>query len=383
MKQEELNIRVELIRDVDTLKKLKPTWDNLLNRCPEKTPFLAFQWVISWWEVFADNRELFVIVIYLSEQAIGIFPLMLEVEKCSLVTIRKIQFIGVGKSDYLGPIYDSKPELCWHYAIETIYKYRKLWDVVELGRLRKQGDSFPELLKLLSRRKTIRWLALQGKDCRSCPAILIEGDWEPYLKQHMSAKHRSFSRGKLKKFSQQGELRTLENRGGSGLDNILNEIFALENRSWKGIQGKGIFSGQANKDFFAKVTPAFAESGWLSIYVLYVDKHAVAYAIGFRYNRRYYFYTASYDAAWREYSPGFFLYMRIIEECFKDDDMLEFDFLQGDEYYKLKLSNTIWEVSKVLLFHNGWRSLGLFLLEKYLHPIAAAIRKKYQNAPKK
>lgn len=372
------NIRVEIIQDIKSLKTLDKAWNCLLENSPEKNPFLSFSWIYTWWEVFGKNRRLFVIVVYSKSQIIGIFPLMISDEAHFFFTIRRMQFIGIRKSDYLGPILTDKPELCWHVAIESIYRHRKLWDDVEFGRMRKESNSFLQLLNILNKMDTVRKLVRQDKDCKGCPAILIEGSWEQYFKQQMSDKGRETARRKLRKIEKAGNVSFSEAGKVERLDDILEEIGALERKSWKGREGNGIFQNESDRAFFLKISSAFAESGWLSIYTLRVNDQPIAFFFGFKYNNRYYYYNSSYDSLWKSCSPSLLLLMKIIQDCF-ENNFKEVDFLQGEENYKLKLSNKIWNIYKVLLFHGGYRSTLLFYLEKHLRPLAVTIKKKILN----
>ena len=371
-------IRVEIIQDIKSLKTLEETWNCLLENCSEKNPFLSFSWIYTWWEVFGKNRRLFVLVIYSENQIIGIFPLMISNEVHHLFAIRRMQFIGIRKSDYLSPLLAREPELCWHLAIESIYNHRNLWDVVELGRMREESNSFLQLLNILNKMDTVRKLVRQDKDCQGCPAILIEGGLEQYFKQRISAKGLETARRKLRKIEKMGDVSFSQTGGGKSLHDILKELAALERKSWKGSNGTGIFQSELDREFFFRISSAFAESGWLSIYTLRVNNQPVAFFYGFKYNNRYYYYNSSYDSLWKSYSPSLLLLMKIIQDCF-ENNFEEVDFLQGEENYKLKLSNKIWNIYKALLFHSGYRSTILFYLERHLRPLAVTIKKKILN----
>jgi CelD/BcsL family acetyltransferase involved in cellulose biosynthesis len=372
-----LDIRTEIIQDIEYLKKTKEIWDRLLEDCPDANPFLTFAWNTAWWEVYGNSRHLFVIIIYSSVQAIGIFPLMISKKTVGLIPIKNMEFIGIGKSDYLGPIIVENPELCWHQALDTINDHSKLWDKVELGRMIEESTSFGKLLKVLTSKKTGKSI-IKCQSTLGSPSILIEGDWEEYYKQCVSASNRSTTRRKMRLLEKRGKVTFSESKGKENLDHLLNEMAVLESKSWKGDTKKGILGDEQDRKFISRIASLFADSGWLSLHTLRIDKQLIAYNLGFKYDNRYYLYSPSYDSEFKSNSPGLLLIKHTIQECFQDV-IEEYDFLQGEERYKLVWANKFRRIQKVLLFHHGWISLILFFYEKHLHQLYNFLKKKIKE----
>jgi hypothetical protein len=67
---------------------------------------------------------------------------------------------------------------------------------------------------------------------------------------------------------------------------------------------------------------------------LHVGEQPVAYELGFRMDDKLWSYDGAYDSAWAEGSPGMLLTAAIIEDgC--ASGLREYDFMRGDEAYKL------------------------------------------------
>ncbi len=378
------DFRVEIIRNIEELNAMEEIWSDLLDKCPDKNPFFTFNWICAWWEFFGMGRQLFVMVIYSRGEVCGIVPLMISREVLLGITLRKLQFIGVKKSDYMGAIFVEDYELCWRLAIETIYENRSLWDVVELARMREESDAFTALSQVLSsREQDIKYFFKHDNNCKGCPTIIMHGDWKQYCDENLSTKTLSKMRAYIRRIEKKADekISFVEIVDKDKIREAFKEVSDLECRSWKGEEQKGIFKGERNREFLSRVCSVFAEAGVFSIYMLRLDNTLVAYAIGFNYGQKYYFYNTAYDPLWRMYSPGSILLMKIIEECF-DKKNTEFDMLQGEDEYKLKVTNKIWKIKKVLLFHNGWRSLGLHVLERHIRPVACAVRDKIYSGKK-
>jgi CelD/BcsL family acetyltransferase involved in cellulose biosynthesis len=80
---------------------------------------------------------------------------------------------------------------------------------------------------------------------------------------------------------------------------------------------------------------ALAPSGWSRVYLLHVGGGPRAALYGWRYADRFAFYQAGHEPAWRPRSVGTVLLGEVIERVFKER-LREFDFLRGDESYKLR-----------------------------------------------
>lgn len=369
------DISVRVIRDFGSLKTIEKQWDDLLHGCEDKSPFLSFAWISKWWEVFGENRQLFIILIYFDNQLSGIFPLMISIDTIGFVPVRMMQFIGVRKSDYMGPLLPEYPEICWQKGLDTVYDNRNLWDIAELGRVRDNTEIFYALKKVLTAWKKINYIVRADKDCLSSPAITVKESWDEYSKHHISSKFSYVTKRRFQKLEQQGVVLISRIEDKEGLRDVFKDLEELENNSWKGVEGRGMFSNEQNRDFFFRVFTEFAEAGWLSIHTLRVNEQLISYSIDLKFEGRYYFYSTSYDSDWKNYAPGMQLMIRILRGCFEGKiDVI--DFLQGEEEYKLKFANTINHVNKILLFHNGLPSFPLYYIEKYLRPVATTFKNK-------
>jgi CelD/BcsL family acetyltransferase involved in cellulose biosynthesis len=95
---------------------------------------------------------------------------------------------------------------------------------------------------------------------------------------------------------------------------------------------------------------------------LKVDDKIVGYRYGFLYKQRFYDWNTSFDPAYFQYSPGKILVGEAIRSSI-ENRIEEFDFLRGDEEYKLKwteLSRAIYE-----LFYFANSALGSILASYY------------------
>jgi CelD/BcsL family acetyltransferase involved in cellulose biosynthesis len=104
-----------------------------------------------------------------------------------------------------------------------------------------------------------------------------------------------------------------------------------------------------------------AEKGWLRTYVLYFKEEPVAFWMGTVYDGCLQADHVGYDPLWREFSPGIFLFLKILEDL-RDEDIKIVDFGYGDSQFKQCFANLQRKESRVHIFAPTLRGTQLNLL---------------------
>jgi CelD/BcsL family acetyltransferase involved in cellulose biosynthesis len=100
------------------------------------------------------------------------------------------------------------------------------------------------------------------------------------------------------------------------------------------------------------------EKGWYRAYVLYLDDIPAAYWTGYAYGGAFGWRgDTGYDPRFREYGPGTYVLLRLIEALSEDPEITTFDFGGGDVDYKGRLADTRWDEVDIRLFGPGLRNL--------------------------
>ena len=79
---------------------------------------------------------------------------------------------------------------------------------------------------------------------------------------------------------------------------------AIEDRSWKGAHGQGIFSHPDAERFFRDAGARLAARAWLDIGLLYADEQPVSYRFGFRHRGAFLDFNLAFDPAFSAFAPG-------------------------------------------------------------------------------
>ena len=109
-----------------------------------------------------------------------------------------------------------------------------------------------------------------------------------------------------------------------------------------------------------------ALKGWLRVYVLYVADQPCAFWLGVLYQKTFYGGCTGYDPSYAKYSPGMFLFTRVIKAFCSpngNDNVREVDWGFGDAQYKSFLSNREWQESSIYLFSSTLRGMRLRFLK--------------------
>jgi hypothetical protein len=103
--------------------------------------------------------------------------------------------------------------------------------------------------------------------------------------------------------------------GGNDLQERLEECFAIEQKSWKGLEGTAIRQDLKTLGFYTQLGHTAASQGYLSLFLLKLNGQAIAFHYGLTYGGIYYMPKVGFDAAFEAGSPGLVLLEEIIKDC--------------------------------------------------------------------
>lgn len=90
--------------------------------------------------------------------------------------------------------------------------------------------------------------------------------------------------------------------------------------------------------FLLELAGLLAERGWMTFSRLFVGDQAVAWNYGFQFAGSWFWYQPTFDSRWQQYSPGFCLLTKIVEEACRNEEIEIVDLGLGDEGYKKRLA---------------------------------------------
>lgn len=142
----------------------------------------------------------------------------------------------------------------------------------------------------------------------------------------------------------------------------LDLLFGSAEEIAKKTYQRGLGAGFADTPDARKRLGLAARKGWLRGYVLYLEDRPCAFWIGMLYESTFVSEYLGYDPEFRQYSPGMFLIMNVIEAfcARKNGDIVkELDFGLGHAEYKAALCSKVWLEASIYIF--SLRPKGLML----------------------
>lgn len=115
------------------------------------------------------------------------------------------------------------------------------------------------------------------------------------------------------------------------LDKHLETVFEIENRSYKKMHKKDIFSKEINRGLFRSI--AKHGKGFLAVDLVYYKGEPIVYNLGLNYKDRYLAFQTAYVRRYRKLSPGKILLSFMLRELQKQGKEL-FDFARGHNRLK-------------------------------------------------
>jgi CelD/BcsL family acetyltransferase involved in cellulose biosynthesis len=320
------------VRDIAGFAGLRDQWQPLLDRSKPNHVFMTWEWFFTWWKHFGHGRELFVIVVENQGETIGILPLMLFVEHGRRACkFRYLHFIGFRFefrwNDWMDVIGVRKEEVI-RAAMEYLQGCQHLWDYLDLWDIPEDSDTLIILPRLADR----LGFPYRTELCASCPYLPTTSDWELYYGSHPPKKVTKDLERQIKRLTAGGDLK-VEHLAATNPVVSLNSLFDLHQRREIVTDRLPMFSRERFRSFYRDLAEAFPRE-WLDYSVLKLNGTPIAAHFGFRYNNKLYFLTPAFDPDYRTYSPGKILLRYLIQHCFVNDGIHEFDFLRGDEPYK-------------------------------------------------
>ena len=176
----------------------------------------------------------------------------------------------------------------------------------------------------------------------------------------MSGTRREGTRRGIRKFRAQADGK--DHVACYGNESELDLLFADAEEIAKKTYQRGLGAGFAATPDVRKRLGLAAQKGWLRGYVLYIGDRPCAFWIGMLYEKTFVSEYLGYDPEFRQYSPGMFLIMNVIEGfcAQKNGDIVkELDFGLGHAEYKAALCTKVWLESSLYIFSP--RPKGLIL----------------------
>lgn len=347
------SIDVDVITTDEEFDRLKPAWNDLLNR-PKVAAhiFQTFDWQRLWWKYFGGNNKLNILTVWKNDDLIGIAPFYIHsTPVLGLYEYKKMKFIGssipnhnatggftsYSISDYLDviihPDYSDKVVSTF---IKFLIRSRRLVDKIELDELSETSSFIKYVLPEIWQRG---WKFKKEKK-EICPQIELPETVETYL-DDLHRKARYELRYSKRAVTEKELFNIYQIQNEIELEFSFEEFVNIHQKRWNKRGYPGIFANDKFQHFLKDISKAFIKANQLKMSVaLDNDGQCIAVDFAFRFKDRVYDYQKAFDdeTDLAKYSPGRALTYFLIKDAIAGENKYV-DLLRGGEKYKLRFAN--------------------------------------------
>lgn len=267
--------------------------------------------------------ELFVATVRDQSRILALAPLCIETR----AGLKILRFIAHERSDYLGFLVADGSGSMEQSLLDQLVLVEGEWDLVLLEKLTPSYSSLleAELSPRYEWHRTI-WT--------SAPYCVWDGDWDSFhkqgpiwLKEARRRSRRFFSEGyRIECFT-----------GAEAADRVAL-VSEIEARSWKARQGSMRFQRGRGADLLRRIFETSGTAADIQLWLAFAGDRAIAFHIHFVLEDRLWHYQTAYDEEFGHTRAGSIGAYVALESAWTRG-IREFDWLSGDEPYKLDRSN--------------------------------------------
>jgi CelD/BcsL family acetyltransferase involved in cellulose biosynthesis len=309
-------------------------WDALAASSRLRAPFLGWTWQSHWAAVFGEGRRLDVRrALDADGRLVAILPLY-EAEPGVLELIG-----GAEISDYLDLVaVAGREEEAWAALLGARAAERARWVLHAVPAASPTARALPVLAAASG-------LASDVTLEERCPVLALPGSWETYLAS-LSSKHRHELTRKIRRFEREvPEGRAVVVRDAAAVAARLGDFLALHRRSRV---GKAKFMDERMERFFRAALPALAAHDAVALWFLETAGGPVASFVCLEWDGNVGLYNSGFAPERAALSPGLVLLSHLIRDAIARG-RARFDFLRGEERYKLEFEPTLEDVFRVTI----------------------------------
>lgn len=271
-----MNLQVAWHDGVEALDSLKDRYTDLVASCRSRTLFNDWAWIrAAAAHDLLDNRQVRTLTLHKDGELVACLPLTWGRELIAGLPVRTLRVLGYPLSDRIGiPVSDAAPDAL-RVIIETLVNPKLARaDVTILSELPSSAGYRVHFKDSIERCEAVIRL------CGRAPILSVNP--APFQHEACSKSLRTRVKRARQKIQEIGSMGFKRYRPRPAeVPALLQVIAAIEDRSWKGKDGVGIFSKAKYRAFFHEVALTMAASGHLEILLLTLDEEPVSYRFGF------------------------------------------------------------------------------------------------------
>ena len=327
-------LTIKVVTDASELEGLQGEWSRLLRDSRTASICLTWEWLYTWWEVFAEPAaELHVLLLRAEGRLVGIAPFIVMAHReRGLGKARTLRFLGTGEpeweeaaSEYIDIIASDgyeKPVAghVWAYLQSRACQ----WDQIVFNDVTEDSLVMTHLRSLLLQAGIRPWLDQIGTRYR----IDLPSSWDAYLAMLDPGVRKRFQY-KRRKLEKAGRVAEKHVTTPDELESAFNELVRLHTMRWTSRGRPGVFISDRFVSYHKRLVRRLLDRGMLNLRLLSLDDVVISAVYNLRYDGTDYFYQAGFDTGdAAKYSPGIVAHSYAIEDSIRQG-LKRYDVMKG------------------------------------------------------
>lgn len=325
-------------------QELETEWNDLLAETNSHFPFLRFEYLQIWWSTrgggeWPQDAQLAIITARQGGKLIGVAPLFLAPweGKPTLLLVGSIEI-----SDYLDLIVRAADLPAFTSELIDFLANPNsglaAWERLDLYNVIENSATLDALNKAAA---THGW-HYADEPFRPAMTIQLPGDWEIYLASIDKKQRHEIRRKMRRSYNNQLPVSWYITHDPKTIDQDIEAFIHLMENDPE----KAAFLTPAMRENFRLTTRCAFDAGCLLLAFLEIDGNKAAAYLSFDYLDQLWIYNSGMDGTYNEYSPGWVLLGELLKWG-NENGRKVFDFMRGDEDYKLRFGAKRREVMRV------------------------------------
>jgi CelD/BcsL family acetyltransferase involved in cellulose biosynthesis len=333
-------LTTEVLTNSGQIGALRAEWGGLLARCSLSSPFLAWEWMMSWYETYEDDGAVRCLAIRdVAGDLVGLAPLFLSAHRDPKLGRRQIGFAstyGSSWGSYLQLIHTPDTgEAVAQATTEYLDSIRDEWDCAKFLRMPVEKKS---AWSLIGPMVTAGWHVGVGTIRRVAVATLPR-DGQDIVAVFPSSKLRTQCRRALRQLQEhhpRHEFRVWAPVDGLAEFTERHAQLNIQRRSQLGLACR--FQSPKYHACFTRAAQRFVESGRLRLSCLEIDGEVVATQFWLLSGETLYAWTHAWAPQWADYDISHLLCVESLKGGLREGAR-EVSFLDGEGRYKYRYGN--------------------------------------------
>lgn len=355
-------LRCAWVDNADDFITLAPEWEALERRARVGHPFLSHTWLRTWWEHFAGDAELRVLVARAGGTLVGAAPMMRVTRRIYGMRVRVLEAMAGDHTPRFEFLAGHDAPVVHAALWAAIRASDAQWDLVNFRQL-PEGSATLTSMRACAARDGLRTGCWPGE---VSPFVRFSGAWNRYF-DSLGYNHRRNVGKNRRRLERQGGLALEAIEGGPGLSAQVADGMRIEASAWKADAGTAMLSEPQRRRFYERLAERFAGQGQLRLYFLRCGGRRIAFSYAVVASGVIYVLKAGYDPQFARYSPYQVLCAMVLQEGFRGG-LQGYDFLGGAERWKREWTRCARPHHWLYVFSPRFAAQWVYLLKFCLSP---------------